>query len=584
MSLAVNLRAHFWRQGGLYLVVMSLLVSVVALAVMNITPKHAQTAGSGYWHTDGAQILDASNQPVRIAGINWFGMETSSYAPHGLWSRNYKDMLNQIRSLGYNTLRLPYSNQLFDAGSTPNGIDFNLNPDLQRLTGLQIMDKIIGYASQIGLRIILDQHRPDAGAQSALWYTSAYPESRWIADWQMLAKRYADNPMVIGADLHNEPHSPACWGCGDPGTDWRLAAERAGNAILAVNPNWLIFVEGVDCYNGDCYWWGGNLEGAAKYPVRLDVPNRLVYSAHDYPSSVYHQSWFSASNYPDNLPGVWDKHWGYLIKQNIAPVWLGEFGTRLQTTSDQQWLAALTSYLGKGATGINWTFWCWNPNSGDTGGILNDDWKTINQAKQNYLTPIEFPLNGGGTPPRPTAPSTNTPPASPTTNTPAPPNTPGTTPAPGGLALQVYYKVGTASQDTTNTIQPGIEVVNTGSAPITLSNVSIRYWYTVDSNQPQSWVCDYAARGCGSFSARFVPVSPARSGTDYYLEISFTAAAGVLAPGQSTGDLQDRFNKADWSSYHQANDYSYNGAQASYAPSTRLSAYYNGSLVWGTEP
>ena len=54
--------------------------------------------------------------------------------------------------------------------------------------------------------------------------------------------------MVIGADLHNEPHAPACWGCGDKALDWRLAAERAGNAILAVNPNWLIFVEGVNCY------------------------------------------------------------------------------------------------------------------------------------------------------------------------------------------------------------------------------------------------------------------------------------------------------------------------------------------------
>lgn len=585
MSLAVNLRARLWRRGRLYLIVTSFLIIGVIVAVfifMQVTPNRAQASGSGYWHTDGAQILDSNNQPVRIAGINWFGMETSSYAPHGLWSRNYKDMLNQIRSLGYNTLRLPYSNQLFDAGSTPNGIDFKLNPDLQGLTGLQIMDKIISYASQIGLRVILDQHRPDSGGQSALWYTDHYPESRWIADWQMLAKRYAGNPMVIGADLHNEPHSPACWGCGDPATDWRLAAERAGNAILAVNPNWLIFVEGVDCYNGDCYWWGGNLEGAAQYPVRLNVPNRLVYSAHDYPSSVYNQSWFMAPNYPNNLPDFWDKHWGYLIKQHIAPVWLGEFGTRLQTTSDQQWLATLTNYLGKGATGINWTFWCWNPNSGDTGGILNDDWTTTNQAKQNYLTPIEFALTGGGTPPTPTALPTRTP-----TNTPAPTNTPGTTPtatpAPGGLALQVYYKVGAVGQDTANIIRPYVEVVNTGSTPITLNNVTIRYWYTIDGNQPQNWVCDYAARGCGSFSARFVPVSPARSGADYYLEISFTSA-DTLAPGQSTGDLQGRFNKADWSNYNQTNDDSYNGTQASYAPSSKVTAYYNGSLVWGTEP
>ena len=52
----------------------------------------------------------------------------------------------------------------------------------------------------------------------------------------MLAQRYASNPAVIGADLHNEPHGSATWGDGNPATDWRLAAERAGNAILAANP------------------------------------------------------------------------------------------------------------------------------------------------------------------------------------------------------------------------------------------------------------------------------------------------------------------------------------------------------------
>jgi endoglucanase len=36
-----------------------------------------------------------------------------------------------------------------------------------------------------------------------------------------------------------------------------------------------------------------------------------------------------------------------------------------------------------------------NPDSGDTGGILQNDWVTVNQNKQNYLNPIEFPLGGG---------------------------------------------------------------------------------------------------------------------------------------------------------------------------------------------
>ncbi|WP_433188021.1 glycoside hydrolase family 5 protein [Actinoallomurus sp. CA-150999] len=373
--------------------VVTTIVALLALALVPIVGRAgpASAAGTGYWHTSGRQLLDSQNQPVRMTGINWFGAETSTYAPHGLWSRGYKEMLDQIKGLKYNTLRLPYSNQLFDSGSTPNSIDYNKNPDLQGLGGLQILDKIIAYAGQIGLKVLLDRHRPDSGSQSALWYTSAYPESRWISDWKMLAQRYAGNSTVVGADLHNEPHSPACWGCGDQSTDWRLAAERAGNAILAVNPNWLIIVEGVDSYNGNGYWWGGNLQGAASAPVRLNVANRLVYSAHDYATSVYPQPWFSDPSFPNNLAGIWDKNWGYLYKNNVAPVLLGEFGTTLQDPRDQTWLKTLLAYLGQGAGGMSFTYWCWNPNSGDTGGILNDDWTTVNTTKQAYLTPYLIP-------------------------------------------------------------------------------------------------------------------------------------------------------------------------------------------------
>ena len=170
-------------------------------------------------------------------------------------------------------------------------------------------------------------------------------------------------------------------------------------------PNWLVFVEGIETYNGDSTWWGGNLEGAGQYPVVLTSIGHVVYSPHDYPSSVYNQSWFSATNYPQNLYGVWDKHWGYLFRENLAPVWLGEFGSQLQTTSDKQWATAMVDYLSgdlngngvnalqPGQKGISWTWWAWNPNSTDTGGILNNDWTTVNQAKVALLQPIMQPIS-----------------------------------------------------------------------------------------------------------------------------------------------------------------------------------------------
>jgi endoglucanase len=379
--------------------------ATAATRATTATTASADSAGAGYWHTGGRQILDAAGQPVRIAGVNWFGFETGNHVVHGLWSRDYKSMIDQMRSLGYNTIRLPYSDDILKAGTMPDSIDFSggKNADLQGLTSLQVMDRIVAYAGQDGLKVILDRHRPDSGGQSALWYTSSVPESTWIADLKALAARYKGDTTVIGIDLHNEPHDPACWGCGDQATDWRLAAERAGDAVLSVNPDLLIFVEGVQTYAGVSGWWGGNLMGAGQYPVRLDVPNRLVYSAHDYATSVAQQPWFGDPSFPANMPGIWDKYWGYLFKQNIAPVWVGEFGTTLQATVDQKWLAALVSYLrptsAYGADSFQWTFWSWNPDSGDTGGILKDDWATVDTVKDGYLASIKapgFPSTGGG--------------------------------------------------------------------------------------------------------------------------------------------------------------------------------------------
>jgi hypothetical protein len=73
------------------------------------------------------------------------------------------------------------------------------------------------------------------------------------------------------------------------------------------------------------------------------------------------------------------------------------------------------------------------------------------------------------------------------------------------------------------------------------------------------------------------------TGADHYLEVGFTSGAGSLAAGASTGDIQNRFNKTDWSTFNQANDYSY-GTATAYADTTTVTVYVNGTLVWGTEP
>jgi endoglucanase len=87
-------------------------------------------------------------------------METSGFAPIGLQARNIDDMLDQIRAAGFNTIRLPFSNQLLDLSIKHPRINFALNPQLQGRNGLGLLDYIVDGAGRRGLRVILDRHHP----------------------------------------------------------------------------------------------------------------------------------------------------------------------------------------------------------------------------------------------------------------------------------------------------------------------------------------------------------------------------------------------------------------------------------------
>jgi endoglucanase len=383
---------------------------LLTAAILLAAPQEAAAApGDGFWSTSGSKIVDSAGNVVRFTGVNWFGFETSNLMPHGIWSANWKALLNQVKSMGLTVIRLPYSDDIM-ANQVVQGVNTAVNPDLAGVTTLALMDKIIDYCGQLGIRVIIDRHRPDSGGQSKLWYTATVSEATWIANMKTLAARYKGDPTVVGFDLHNEPHADgtepngtgACWGCGDPARDWRLAAERGGNAVLQANPDLLIVVEGVSCPSGatpnfwdgipdpDCGWWGGNLTMAGQFPVRLTNPRKLVYSAHDYGMSVSNQQrWFLDPTFPATLQPFWESMWGYLVRQNIAPVLLGEFGSTLADPKDSVWMPALLSYVQ--GLGMSWTYWSLNPNSGDTKGLLLDDWTRIDHVRYDVIHPFLVP-------------------------------------------------------------------------------------------------------------------------------------------------------------------------------------------------
>jgi endoglucanase len=343
----------------------------------------AANPDAGYLRGVGGKLVDSAGHPVKLIGVSWFGFETGSCALDGLSVRNWRDMLGQIRGVGFNVLRLPFSNQFLDDPTcVPTGIDYIKNPDLKGLKGLALLDRIVNEAGRRGLKVILDRHSPTTGVRGDFWYTEQVPESRWIDDWVMLARHYRGNRAVIGADLANEPHGATTWGDGNPATDWRLAAERAGNAVLAANPHWLILVQGIQYFRGDPYWWGGQLQGATLYPVRLSHSDKLVYSPHDYGPSVWPQTWFGVRDFPQNLPQVWDQHWGSLTQQ--GPLLMGETsGGPLRDDQTGVYQQSLMSYLNQRGIGV--VYWAWNPDSPGTDGMLEADWRTINQRELDII-------------------------------------------------------------------------------------------------------------------------------------------------------------------------------------------------------
>lgn len=367
-------------------------------------------------------IYDSKNNKVSIKGINWFGLETDVYCLHGLWSVSMTSLLAFIKSNNFNFIRVPFSTEVALNLDTLKCASINVtaNPGMVGWTAGQLLDSLVSECAKRNIGVMLDMHHlTGKGAITELWYDSTYSEATVTTAWQTMIKRYLLAPNVLAVDLKNEPHGAATWGSGNSSTDWNSAAQRIGNAIQSINPKLLVFVEGVEVYKGKGSWWGGNLQGVLMSPVQLTVPNKLVYSAHCYGPSVASQPYFSDASFPSNMPAVWDADFGYIKKKGVGTIVIGEWGGWMAAANhDDVWQASFGAYLATNQ--IDFFYWCLNPNSGDTGGILDNDWVTPITPKLNLLQqacPNPTTLDFGSVTPLPSPP---VPPPQPSPPTPQP--------------------------------------------------------------------------------------------------------------------------------------------------------------------
>ncbi len=133
----------------------------------------------------------------------------------------------------------------------------------------------------------------------------------------------------------------------------------------------------------------------------------------------------------------------------------------------------------------------------------------------------------------------------------------------------------------TNTISPRFKIVNTGTQPVKLSDIKVRYYFTVDDEKQQSFSCDYSTVGNSNVTGAFVKMPEHLTTADYYLELGFNSS-GTIAPNGSA-EVYCRINRIDNTPYNQQNDFSFDSNDTNYADFDNVAAYIGNNLVWGNE-
>ncbi|MBA2727273.1 MAG: cellulase family glycosylhydrolase [Parachlamydiaceae bacterium] len=269
---------------------------------------------------------------------------------------------------------------------------------------------VVNFFAKNGFYVLIDNHlREDQ--------TALEDRQLWVQRWKDLVTKISQDPIskkMLMIDILNEPDQFGIrWESGQtPGLkDLYLSVM---DVVYPINPQALFFIEGTGQGSIGANWGDGfatdptliSANGLSNpksfFDTLLTKPylNQVVISPHVYPPSVTGAGQnFTGAGLYNRLTNSF----GYLTQPGYCsgscktfPVAIGEFGSRFTEPNDVQSLEDIAKYLnnsGAGADGKhraikNWFYWSWNANSGDTGGIVEDNWLNIIWKKIDYLATI----------------------------------------------------------------------------------------------------------------------------------------------------------------------------------------------------
>lgn len=335
--------------------------------------------------TNGKQILEPSGNPIILKGTNlgnWLVPEGYMFkfeqvnsprriddflyemiGPDSLevfWDKyldNYitHDDIKYLKQIGCNHLRVPFHYKMFTQ-------DLYMG---KRNSGFTYLDRVIEWCRQEKLYVLLDMHCAPGGQTGdniddshgfPYLFFSQKSQNLLSKIWVDIAKKYKNDPIVIGYDLINEPLAHYFK---DEIKDYNLRLHLLYKRLVAdirkIDKKHTIFLSGSV--------WGGDF---GVFEEILD--NNIVYEFHKY--------WFDVNQ--ESVQFYVD-----FSEKHQVPIYIGETGE-----NTDEWVNDFRTLLDKNE--IHWCFWPYKKMN-NTRGIMNFDQPEnfdllINYAKSDRST------------------------------------------------------------------------------------------------------------------------------------------------------------------------------------------------------
>ena len=268
---------------------------------------------------------------------------------------------------------------------------------------------VVQFYLNNGFYVLLDNHlREDS--------TALDNSADWAAKWADLVERVMQDPAASGRvffDILNEPDEfQLAWEKTAKAPGLHDLYMQAMDAIWAVSSDAVFFLEGAGQLALNTNWGDGYCTDAGKIAsLSLSDPRpffrdlrtkpyaqRVVLAPHVYgPAVTTATNAYSGQGLYDRLNSSFGSltGQGFCIGSNCQkfPIAIGEFGSTFVPANDVAFMTDFATYLNaEGAAAdkvhkkiVSWFYWDWNANSGDTGGLVADDWWTTQWTKVRYL-------------------------------------------------------------------------------------------------------------------------------------------------------------------------------------------------------